>query len=75
MCVKGALVEKFAMVGPGSVVPPGRLVPSGEHWAGNPVVYVGKADAAAMEAARDAARAVVEQHMDEFLPYNTLALK
>ena len=40
---QGAVIEEGAEVGAGSVVPPGRLVPAGEHWAGNPVAYVGKA--------------------------------
>ena len=72
---KGALVEAGAYVGAGSVVPPGRLIPAGEHWAGNPVVHVGKANADEISAKREAARGLYEQHMDEFLVYNTIALK
>ena len=72
---QGALVEAGAYVGAGSVVPPGRLIPAGEHWAGNPVVHVVKASAEEISAKREAARGLYEQHMDEFLVYNTIALK
>lgn len=68
-------MEAGACVGAGSVVPPGRLIPAGEHWAGNPAAYVGSADAAAMHEAREVARDLYEEHMDEFLVYNTIALK
>lgn len=37
---EGSLVEKNAVLAPGTVLPPGRLIPGGQLWAGNPARYV-----------------------------------
>ena len=37
---EGSLVEKHAVLAPGTVLPPGRLIPGGQLWAGNPARYV-----------------------------------
>eukprot|EP00613_Pedinella_sp_CCMP2098_P068365 CAMPEP_0171904570 /NCGR_PEP_ID=MMETSP0993-20121228/4213_1 /TAXON_ID=483369 /ORGANISM="non described non described, Strain CCMP2098" /LENGTH=219 /DNA_ID=CAMNT_0012535525 /DNA_START=23 /DNA_END=682 /DNA_ORIENTATION=+ len=67
---EGAVIEEGAEVGAGSVVPPGRLVPAGEHWAGNPVAYVGKARSNV--ALRKEQGFIAHDHYMEFLPNNTV---
>ena len=38
--LEGSLVEKHAVLAPGSVLPPGRRIPSGQLWAGSPAKFV-----------------------------------
>lgn len=72
--LEGSLVEKNAVLAPGSVVPPARRIPSGELWAGSPAKFVRKLtkdEKADITAVAQSAFPRVDEHSSQFGPQST----
>ena len=71
--MEGSLIERFAILQPGSVVPPGRVVPGGQVWGGNPARYVrdlSEDEKAAFQKQAMMVHYRTEDHSEQFLPYS-----
>lgn len=75
---RGARIERYAQILPGSWVPTDVVVPEGEIWAGSPAVKVGTVSDDAKKACRKVAigrKKTTAAHLWEFLPYGTVYLE
>lgn len=72
--MEGALVDREAMLEPGSVLPSGARVPTHEVYGGNPATFVRKLSKEEIVEFEETAEQTVElarEHAAQFLPYGT----